>query len=181
MIRFPRTPSPRLIRNAALAILGFAIPLASYAAISISNNAWAAGPHEKSTMNDTATKFSASGFNITPLSEETVQTLAKDLTDEERKVILNEGTEAPFCGNLLDNKKDGVYHCRLCKLPLFGSDSKFKSGTGWPSFFTPVDPDHVDSEVDNSLGMRREEITCARCGGHLGHVFPDGPPDSASA
>ncbi len=175
MIRFPRTPSPRLIRNAALALLGLAIPLASYAAMTISNNAWAAGPHEKSTMNDTATKFSASGFNITPLSEETVQTLAKDLTDEERKVILNEGTEAPFCGNLLDNKKDGVYHCRLCKLPLFGSDSKFKSGTGWPSFFTPVDPDHVDSEVDNSLGMRREEITCARCGGHLGHVFPDGP------
>ncbi|MBL4810501.1 MAG: bifunctional methionine sulfoxide reductase B/A protein, partial [Phycisphaerales bacterium] len=104
-----------------------------------------------------------------------IQTLAKDLTEEERKIILNDGTEAPFCGNLLDNKLDGTYHCRLCKLPLFGSNSKFKSGTGWPSFFTPVDPDHVLTESDTTLGMTREEITCTRCGGHLGHVFPDGP------
>lgn len=164
--------SARIVRNTLLALIGVTIPLVLYTTAS---TAVANGPSEKTTMNDTTTKYSTSGHNLTPLSDEQIQTLAKDLTDEERKVILNEGTEAPFCGNLLDNKKDGVYHCRLCKLPLFGSDSKFKSGTGWPSFFTPVDPDHVATEVDSTHGMVREEITCARCSAHLGHVFPDGP------
>ena len=126
-------------------------------------------------MTQTTDQYSESGYNIARLPNEKIQELAKDLTDEERKVILNDSTEAPFCGNLLDNKKDGVYHCRLCKLPLFGSNSKFKSGTGWPSFFAPVDPDHVLTESDNTLGMSRDEITCTRCGGHLGHVFDDGP------
>lgn len=169
--------SPRTIRNIALGILGFAIPLSIYAAMSISSNARANAPtsHMKDTMNTTTTKFSASGYNITPLSADRIEYLAKDLTDEERKIILNDGTEPSFCGNLLDNKKEGVYHCRLCKLPLFGSDSKFKSGTGWPSFFTPVDEAHVATHEDNSFGMTRIEIECARCDGHLGHVFPDGP------
>ncbi len=138
---------------------------------------WASAlePNETSPMTQTTNQYSQSGHNITRLPNDQIQTLAKDLTEKERKIILNDGTEAPFCGNLLDNKLEGTYHCRLCKLPLFGSDSKFKSGTGWPSFFTPVDPDHVNTESDNTLGMTREEITCARCGGHLGHVFPDGP------
>ena len=75
-----------------------------------------------------------------------------------------------------DNKLDGTYTCRLCGLPLFRSSTKFDSGTGWPSFFAPFDPAHVRTLRDTSYGMVRDEIVCARCGSHLGHVFPDGPP-----
>lgn len=120
--------------------------------------------------------MSASGHDITPLTEEQIRVLAADLSDEEARIILRQGTEAPFCGTLLDNKKTGVYLCRLCGLPLFGSDAKFTSGTGWPSFFQPVDDAHVTTIEDTAHGMVRTEIRCARCGGHLGHVFPDGPP-----
>src|SRR5690606_28106474 len=86
------------------------------------------------------------------------------------------GTEPAFCGTLLDNKKQGFYACVVCGLPLFSSDHKFDSGTGWPSFFQPFDPEHVSERPDNSYGMRRTEINCARCDSHLGHVFNDGPP-----
>tara|TARA_R110002072_G_scaffold42064_21_gene118926 strand:+ start:207995 stop:209062 length:1068 start_codon:yes stop_codon:yes gene_type:complete len=127
-----------------------------------------------SSMSSTTT-YSKSGHNITPLTQTEIKVLAKDLTPEEAKVILRSGTEPAFCGNLVDNKLDGVYICRLCDLPLFKSDSKFKSGTGWPSFFQPVDADHVVEIEDNTYGMKRVEILCARCSGHLGHVFPDGP------
>ena len=119
---------------------------------------------------------SNTGYDLTPLTDQQREELAKDLSEEERRVLLNEGTEHPFCGGLLDNKEAGVYHCRLCDLPLFSSDSKFDSGTGWPSFFQPFDPQHVKELQDSSLGMVRTEIRCARCNGHLGHVFPDGPP-----
>jgi peptide-methionine (R)-S-oxide reductase len=91
-------------------------------------------------------------------------------------VILHQGTERPFCGLFLDNKKPGTYVCRLCHLPLFKSDAKFNSGTGWPSFFKPFDEDHIKNIEDNSHGMRRVEVRCARCDAHLGHVFDDGPP-----
>jgi peptide-methionine (R)-S-oxide reductase len=121
-------------------------------------------------------EMSRSGFDITPIDAETRERLAQDLTDEERKILLNQGTEAPFCGNLLDNKQDGTYACRLCGLPLFRSDAKFHSGTGWPSFYQSVDKDHIRYISDTSYGMTRTEIRCARCDGHLGHVFPDGPP-----
>ena len=84
-------------------------------------------------------------------------------------------TEAPFCGGLLDNKEDGVYCCRLCGLPLFRAKTKFESGTGWPSFWAPCDPAHIDAVRDTSYGMVRIETRCARCGSHQGHVFPDGP------
>lgn len=120
--------------------------------------------------------MSSTGYDLTPLTDQQREELAKDLNEEERRVLLNEGTEHPFCGGLLDNKEAGVYHCRLCDLPLFSSDSKFDSGTGWPSFFQPFDPEHVKELQDTSLGMVRIEIRCARCNGHLGHVFPDGPP-----
>lgn len=116
------------------------------------------------------------GFNLTPLTEEEVTNLAAHLTPEERRVLLNQGTEPPFCGGLLNEKNDGVYHCRLCDLPLFRSQSKFESGTGWPSFFEPFDKAHVACLEDRSHGMKRVEIRCVRCGGHLGHVFDDGPP-----
>ena len=119
---------------------------------------------------------STAGYDVTPLARAEVERLAAPLSAEERRVILDHGTERPFCGGLLDNHRDGTYRCRLCELPLFRSDSKFDSGTGWPSFFAPFDPAHVREIRDNSLGMSRTEIRCARCHGHLGHVFPDGPP-----
>jgi len=118
---------------------------------------------------------SASGFDLNPLSSERVEALAEKFTPEERHVILHQGTERPFCGLLLDNKKPGTYACRLCGLPLFASNAKFNSGTGWPSFFQPFDRDHVRNIEDVSHGMRRVEIRCARCDAHLGHVFDDGP------
>jgi peptide-methionine (R)-S-oxide reductase len=119
---------------------------------------------------------SPSGYDVTQLSSERIAALARDLTPEERHVILHQGTERPFCGLFLDNKKQGVYTCRLCGLPLFKSDAKFESGTGWPSFFQPFDREHVTEITDNSHGMRRVEIRCKRCDAHLGHVFDDGPP-----
>ncbi len=119
---------------------------------------------------------SDSGYDITPLSGDTIERLAKDLNEEEYRVLLNHGTEPAFCGTLLDNKMDGVYACRLCGLPLFNSANKFDSGTGWPSFFAPFDMEHLINIEDTTWGMRRVEIRCARCGGHQGHVFPDGPP-----
>ncbi|MCB9847871.1 MAG: bifunctional methionine sulfoxide reductase B/A protein [Phycisphaeraceae bacterium] len=119
--------------------------------------------------------YSRSGFDVTPLSEEQVAELAGKLAPDEARIILGKGTEPAFCGNLLDNHKDGVYVCKLCGLPLFSSDAKFTSGTGWPSFFAPYDPMHVAMLQDNSHGMQRIEILCNRCGAHLGHVFPDGP------
>lgn len=97
------------------------------------------------------------------------------LTPEQFRVLRNSGTERPFCGTLLDNKKSGVYTCAGCGLPLFTSDAKFNSGTGWPSFFQPIAKENVLHRVDESHGMIRDEINCARCDGHLGHVFPDGP------
>lgn len=121
---------------------------------------------------------SASGYDLRALSAQTIAQLAQDFTAEERRVLLSQGTEPPFCGGLLDNKRDGIYACRLCGLPLFDSKSKFNSGTGWPSFFAPFDPAHVKNLEDRSHGMRRVENRCGRCDSHLGHVFEDGPRPS---
>lgn len=129
----------------------------------------------KQTGTSPGVTYSKAGYDITRLSPQRIDELAKKLTPEEADIILARGTERAFCGNLLDNKKDGVYLCRLCELPLFGSDAKFNSGTGWPSFFKPYAPGHVATVVDRSHGMIRDEIVCARCTAHLGHVFEDGP------
>jgi peptide-methionine (R)-S-oxide reductase len=99
----------------------------------------------------------------------------KELSEEEYYVLREKGTERAFTGPYWDNKKPGVYLCRACQLPLFSSETKFESGTGWPSFYTPLYANTVDEESDNSFGMVRTEVLCARCGGHLGHVFNDGP------
>lgn len=119
---------------------------------------------------------SASGFDLTPPDPQERGRLESDLTAEEREVLLHHGTEAPFCGGLLGQKHAGFYCCRLCGLPLFRQETKFESGTGWPSFYAPIDKDHVKGVEDRSYGMRRIETRCARCDSHQGHVFPDGPP-----
>jgi peptide-methionine (R)-S-oxide reductase len=97
------------------------------------------------------------------------------LTPEQFHVMREGGTERPFTGALVNNHDDGVYHCGACSAALFTSDKKFESGSGWPSFWLPVSPDAIEAREDNSLGMRRVEVTCATCGAHLGHLFPDGP------
>lgn len=97
------------------------------------------------------------------------------LTPEQFHVLREKGTERAFTGALVNNHSDGIYHCGACNAPLFTSDTKFESGSGWPSFYQPVSPDAVETHEDTTYGMRRVEITCATCGSHLGHVFPDGP------
>ena len=97
------------------------------------------------------------------------------LTPEQYRVMREKGTEPPFTGRYNDHKEDGVYRCAACAEALFDSSTKFESGTGWPSFFAPNDDGCVDTETDDSLGMRRTEVLCGRCDAHLGHVFADGP------
>ena len=116
------------------------------------------------------------GFDLAPPSDAERQALEAGLSNDERRVLLEHGTEAPFCGAFLEEKRTGVYTCRLCGLPLFHAGAKFESGTGWPSFTTPFAADHLRYVSDTSYGMVRTEIVCARCGAHQGHVFPDGPP-----
>lgn len=99
----------------------------------------------------------------------------EQLTPEQYKVARQHGTEPPFRNAYWDTKTPGVYTCVGCATPLFDSETKFDSGSGWPSFTAPLAPDHVESETDRSHGMTRTEVHCAVCGSHLGHVFPDGP------
>jgi methionine-R-sulfoxide reductase len=101
---------------------------------------------------------------------------SRQLSPAQFRIARGKGTERAFCGTLLDNKRQGVYSCVCCGLPLFASGGKFNSGTGWPSFFRPVAEENVATHADHSHGMVRTEILCARCDGHLGHVFEDGPP-----
>lgn len=122
-----------------------------------------------------ANGISSSGYDIHPLPRAKVEELASKLDAEAYRVTQKAGTEAAFCGNLLDNKKQGTYACVVCGLPLFSSEHKFNSGTGWPSYYAPIDPAHIAYVSDNTHGMTRTEIDCARCSAHLGHVFEDGP------
>lgn len=124
--------------------------------------------------------FDARGNLVGPVNAEKL-VLSDDewrqrLTREQFFVLRAKDTEAPFCGTLLDNKLEGVYACVGCRLPLFASNAKFNSGTGWPSFFRPIARENVLEVADASHGHVRVEILCARCDGHLGHVFDDGPP-----
>jgi peptide-methionine (R)-S-oxide reductase len=115
-------------------------------------------------------------FDLTPLRPQERRRLEAALTPEERHVLLEHGTERPFCGVFTDQKQPGTYCCRLCGLPLFRATAKFDSGTGWPSFTSSYADGHLKDVRDASHGMVRTEIRCARCDSHQGHVFPDGPP-----
>jgi peptide-methionine (R)-S-oxide reductase len=99
----------------------------------------------------------------------------KELTPEQYRIMREKGTERAFTGVYVDNHDKGIYRCAACGEPLFESDTKYDSGSGWPSFFKPLDPNAVDTEDDTSHGMRRTEVMCKKCGAHLGHVFNDGP------
>ena len=107
--------------------------------------------------------------------EKTKEDWKAELTAEQYHVLREKGTEAPFSGEYVHTKKDGTYTCAACGAELFDSKTKFESGTGWPSFYEPKNTENVELRPDNSFFMRRTEVVCKRCGGHLGHVFDDGP------
>ena len=110
-----------------------------------------------------------------PKIEKTQAEWRAELTPEQYHVMFEKGTERAFTGALENNHEDGIYHCGACNAPLFTSETKFESGSGWPSFWAPVSSTAVETHEDKSYGMRRVEATCASCGAHLGHIFPDGP------
>jgi peptide-methionine (R)-S-oxide reductase len=109
------------------------------------------------------------------LSPSKIEELKKNLTAEQINICFFKGTEPPFSGKYADNHDEGIYECVVCKTPLFYSDTKFESGTGWPSFDRPVEEGNIRYENDSSMGMRRIEVQCNKCGAHLGHLFDDGP------
>ena len=102
----------------------------------------------------------------------------EELTPEQYEVLRRKGTEAPFTGKYVNNHDDGMYHCAACGAALFASDTKFESNSGWPSFTSPAVAENIKTEDDYAHGMHRIEVMCAHCGGHLGHVFPDGPGEN---
>lgn len=127
-------------------------------------------------MTDPTTDTATTNFDLAPPTDDQRRALEASLTLDEARVLLKQGTEAPHCGVFLKEKRPGVYTCRLCGLPLFNGGAKFESGTGWPSFTSPFADGHLRTIEDRSYFMTRTEIVCARCGGHQGHVFDDGPP-----
>lgn len=126
----------------------------------------------KSSTEEIVVDFSKIDLNKIEKSESEWKS---ELSDQEFYVIREKGTERAFTGDLLNNKKEGIYTCRACQLPLFTSTTKFKSGTGWPSYYEPIKKEVILEDTDHILGYPRTEVMCARCEGHLGHVFNDGP------
>ena len=134
-----------------------------------------AGPLSDSAITEDDQKAGAAAAAQTRKIEKSEAEWRQQLTPEQYHVLREKGTERAFTGHLVNNHADGIYHCAACDAPLFKSDTKFESGSGWPSFWDPVSSDAVKLHEDNTYGMRRVEVTCATCGSHLGHVFPDGP------
>ncbi len=139
----------------------------------------AGGPLSDAAIANTDNKAGAAAtsqtLNQTGKVEKSEADWRAHLTPEQYHILREKGTERPFTGALVNNHADGLYHCAACNAPLFRSGTKFESGSGWPSFYEPISPDAVNLHEDDSHGMRRVEVTCATCGSHLGHVFPDGP------
>ena len=165
-------------RVVGLFVLGVVLAAAFFALIKAQEARYVAqhvNAQPETRQEQAVERKSKAGYDITPLSKSQVAELASTLDEETYRITQKAGTEQAFCGTLLDNKKEGVYSCVVCGLPLFSSDHKFDSGSGWPSFYREFDPEHVVRHADNSFGMVRTEIECARCGSHLGHVFDDGP------
>ncbi len=125
---------------------------------------------------DSPRKSSQLGYDVTPLPEQTIHALAVGLDAPIQSVACEAGTETAFTGKYWDAKEEGTYVCIVCGLPLFTSEAKFDSGCGWPSYYEPIDAEHIVHVNDPSHGMNRTEVRCARSGTHLGHVFDDGPP-----
>ncbi len=113
--------------------------------------------------------------NMKEKIQKTEEEWKKELTPEQYQVCRMKATEPPFTGKYYNSKQSGMYRCVACGNELFDSTTKFDSGTGWPSFYKPVEEENIETEEDSSYGMRRTEVICSRCGAHLGHVFPDGP------
>lgn len=137
----------------------------------------------KSNSQDTAKKYTTakdkitvdfSNIDLTKI-EKSEKEWKSELTDQEYYVLREKGTERAFTGDHVNNNKEGVYTCKACQLPLFTSTTKFKSGTGWPSYYQPINEKVILEDTDHLLGYARTEVLCARCEGHLGHVFSDGP------
>ncbi len=112
---------------------------------------------------------------MTAKIKKTEEEWRRELTPEQYHILREKGTERPFTGKYADEHTPGVYRCAACGQELFSSDTKFESGSGWPSFYQPLAKDRVEANEDSSYGMRRVEVVCSACGSHLGHVFPDGP------
>ncbi len=145
-----------------------------FAAISLAFSCNQAKTLTNKTMVNKSALITSKGDTIKKIEKSEAEWKA-ELSEEAFYVLRKQGTERAFTGEYWDNKKEGIYTCGGCQLPLFSSDTKFKSGTGWPSFYEPLEASYVEEEVDNSYGMRRVEVHCARCHGHLGHIFDDGP------
>lgn len=165
----------RAVNAGSAALLACALPLLAL----VSCDATASKPAGQTPPSVAVRLIGAQGnlTEVTPMEKviKSDEEWKKILTKEQYEIARGKGTERPFCGTLLDNHKTGVYYCVCCGLPLFSSNHKFTSGTGWPSFFEPIAPENVIEHADHSYGMTRTEILCARCDAHLGHVFDDGP------
>jgi peptide-methionine (R)-S-oxide reductase len=158
-----------------LVVIAVLVSIAALAAV-VGAKPRATSATKPATRNGKSTAAGNAAWNIK--GDHVVKTEAewkKLLTPEQYQVLREKGTERAFTGAYWNNHEKGIYRCAACGYELFSSDTKFDSGTGWPSFWQPLTASHVHVSNDNTLGMERDEVTCARCGGHLGHVFDDGP------